>query len=107
LQTDKLLLQGLSKTEDRDSLQLLPKSSSEPTNTPGAELTRIQRTEANSKESHAEQRFRPPVQQSSDTTVTDSASKFSASYIHWPSGGLLASFQLKPELAVCSDIYIY
>jgi len=60
------------KTEDRGAIHLLPKSSSE--SAPGAQLTRNQRTEAVRRV--AEPRFSHPIQQNSETAVTDSASKF-------------------------------
>jgi len=68
----EMLMQGLMKTEDRGTIHLLPKSSSE--SAPGAQLTRNQRTEAVRRV--AEPRFSHPIQQNSETAVTDSASKF-------------------------------
>jgi len=67
----KMLLQGMTKVEDVEPTHLLPKSSSETT---CVQLARNRQMESGKNISHTESRCSQPVEQRSETAVTDSTS---------------------------------
>jgi len=66
------MVQGRIKTEDRESVPLLPKASLQPTR--HEDLPKTLQTDARYKVARVGQKYRPPVQQRSGTTVTDKTS---------------------------------
>jgi len=70
-----MLVQRLTKTEDRESVHPLPKSLSE--STPGAQVMRNQQIEASSEVVDVQPRFSQASQQTSESTVNVNASEFS------------------------------
>jgi len=70
-----MMMQGLIKTDDAESIRLLPKSSSSETAAQDR-LTRNQWNEVKSKAYQARSQYHQPVQQRSEVTITDTTSAY-------------------------------